>query len=96
MVVYYIQVGQNIKAFPTVCISKLSYRYLTLMHVIQGFRMITGNPMLRSYDKNIDDSRSIMFRCLTASDSSGTGQDTNGMPTSACAGGVRSQVNFPT
>lgn len=58
--------------------------------------MIAGDPWLRSYNESIDDSRSITFRCLQANDSSGTGQDTHGLPTSACPGGVRSQINFPT
>ncbi|TRM65774.1 hypothetical protein BD626DRAFT_485779 [Schizophyllum amplum] len=62
----------------------------------KGFRMVAGDPMIRSYNASYDDSRSITFRCLQANDASGTGQDTNGMPTQACAGGVRSQINFPT
>lgn len=64
----------------------------------KGFRMLSGDPMLRSYDSNIADSRSITFRCLQGTDTSGqgTGPDTNGMPTTNCPGGVRSQINFPT
>ncbi|KAL1732013.1 hypothetical protein EV714DRAFT_248189 [Schizophyllum commune] len=62
----------------------------------KGFRMVAGDPMLRKYDQSIDDSRSITFRCLQSEDSSGTGQDTNGLPTTPCNGGVRSQINFPT
>ncbi|KAL1944371.1 hypothetical protein VTO73DRAFT_3556 [Trametes versicolor] len=78
MVVYYIQVGSNIKAFP------------------KGFRMISGDPWLRAYDPTIDDSRSILFRCLQSNDASGTGTDTHGLPTTPCPGGIRSQINFPT
>ncbi|KAF9044702.1 hypothetical protein BDZ89DRAFT_1191374 [Hymenopellis radicata] len=64
----------------------------------QGFRMISGDPYLRSYNSSLDDSRSIMFRCLQGTDTSGqgTGPDTYGMPTTNCPGGVRSQINFPT
>ncbi|KAL0577271.1 hypothetical protein V5O48_004728, partial [Marasmius crinis-equi] len=60
----------------------------------QGFRMITGDPYLRAYNSSIDDSRSIMMRCLATDLTSGP--DTNGMPTTKCKGGIRSQVNFPT
>lgn len=64
----------------------------------KGFRMLAGDPYLRSYDSSINDSRSIMFRCLQGTDTNGQGNgpDTNGMPTTNCPGGVRSQINFPT
>ena len=58
--------------------------------------MLAGDPFLRSYNPSIDDSRSITFRCLDANDASGTGPDTNGLPTTPCRGGIRSQINFPT
>ncbi|KIO27670.1 carbohydrate-binding module family 1 protein, partial [Tulasnella calospora MUT 4182] len=61
----------------------------------KNFRMIAGDPFLRSYSDQVDDSRSITFRCLQ-DDSSGNGPDTHGMPTTKCAGGIRSQINFPT
>lgn len=99
MVVYYIQVGSNIKAFPKV-------RFLVARGEMtasliaapgaQGFRMISGDPWLRAYDATIDDSRSILFRCLQSNDASGTGTDTHGLPTTPCPGGIRSQINFPT
>ncbi|KAJ7598678.1 hypothetical protein C8J56DRAFT_914678 [Mycena floridula] len=60
----------------------------------QNFRMLTGDPFLRVYNSSFDDSRSIMFRCLASDESSGP--DTNGMPTTNCVGGIRSQLNFPT
>ncbi|EJD53392.1 hypothetical protein AURDEDRAFT_54220 [Auricularia subglabra TFB-10046 SS5] len=62
----------------------------------KGFRMLAGDPFLRSYNSSVDDSRSITFRCLQSNDASGTGQDTNGMPSVNCPGGVRTQINFPT
>ncbi|KAI0774625.1 hypothetical protein BD413DRAFT_611651 [Trametes elegans] len=62
----------------------------------KGFRMISGDPWLRSYDASIDDSRSITFRCLQPNDASGNGPETHGLPTTPCAGGIRSQINFPT
>lgn len=58
--------------------------------------MISGDPWLRAYDPTIDDSRSILFRCLQSNDASGTGTDTHGLPTTPCPGGIRSQINFPT
>uniref|UniRef100_A0A0W0G5K1 Putative carbohydrate-binding module family 1 protein n=1 Tax=Moniliophthora roreri TaxID=221103 RepID=A0A0W0G5K1_MONRR len=60
----------------------------------KGFRMISGDPYLRSYNSSIDDSRSIMMRCLETDLTSG--KDYYGMPTTKCKGGVRSQINFPT
>ncbi|KAK7051614.1 hypothetical protein VNI00_004593 [Paramarasmius palmivorus] len=60
----------------------------------EGFRMISGDPYLRSYDEKIDDSRSIMMRCLDTDLTSGP--DVYGMPTTKCKGGIRSQINFPT
>ena len=60
--------------------------------------MLAGDPMLRSYSESINDSRSIRFRCLSGTDTSGqgAGPDTPGMPTTNCVGGVRSEINFPT
>ncbi|KAI0682529.1 hypothetical protein C8T65DRAFT_624476 [Cerioporus squamosus] len=62
----------------------------------KGFRMVAGDPFLRSYNESIDDSRSILFRCLQAKDASGNGPDTHNLPTTPCPGGIRSQINFPT
>lgn len=96
MVVYYIQVGSNIKAFPKVIFPVSRGETASLITGMQGFRMISGDPWLRAYDPTIDDSRSILFRCLQSNDASGTGTDTHGLPTTPCPGGIRSQINFPT
>lgn len=97
MVVYYIQVGSNIKAFPKVRFPVAYGETTVLLNAgMQGFRMISGDPWLRAYDATIDDSRSILFRCLQSNDASGTGTDTHGLPTTPCPGGIRSQINFPT
>uniref|UniRef100_A0A0W0FQH4 Putative carbohydrate-binding module family 1 protein n=1 Tax=Moniliophthora roreri TaxID=221103 RepID=A0A0W0FQH4_MONRR len=60
----------------------------------KGFRMISGDPYLHSYNSSINGSRSIMMRCLETDLTSG--KDYYGMPTTKCKGGVRSQINFPT
>ncbi|KAF9270754.1 hypothetical protein L218DRAFT_849364 [Marasmius fiardii PR-910] len=60
----------------------------------KGFRMISGDPYLRAYNSSIDDSRSIMMRCLDTDLTSGP--DVYGMPTTKCRGGIRSQIDFPT
>ncbi|KAH7103793.1 hypothetical protein BKA62DRAFT_27292 [Auriculariales sp. MPI-PUGE-AT-0066] len=63
----------------------------------KGFRMISGNPFLRAYQDSVDDSRSIRFRCINdTSDIFSPGPETTGMPTTNCAGGIRTQINFPT
>jgi hypothetical protein len=62
--------------------------------VLQGFRMTAGDPMLRSYNASIPASPHIIFRCLESDEESG--QETSGMPTTACVGGIRSQLQFPT
>lgn len=56
--------------------------------------MVTGDPFIRAYDTSVDASRSILFRCLGSDQESGP--DAHNMPTGACAGGIRSQINFPT
>ncbi|KAG8909803.1 hypothetical protein FRC00_009410, partial [Tulasnella sp. 408] len=99
MVVYYIQIG-TVTSFPKVRdIKAPSYKVnLNPPRVRPGeqnFRMIAGDPFLRSYSDSVDDSRSITFRCLQ-DDTSGNGPETHGMPTTKCAGGIRSQINFPT
>ena len=58
--------------------------------------MLAGDPFLRSYDANIDDSRLILFRCLDSNDVSGNGPDTHAVPTTPFKGGIHSQINFPT
>ncbi|TFK19086.1 hypothetical protein FA15DRAFT_602168 [Coprinopsis marcescibilis] len=92
MTVYYIQpIGSNQKV---TAFSK-------------GFRMIVGNPMARarrSQDANSFESRSISYRCFGANFGSdagyphpGTGPlDTVNLPPRTCAGGIRSNIFFPS
>ncbi|CAA7260360.1 unnamed protein product [Cyclocybe aegerita] len=67
----------------------------------RGFRMITGNPMLRSKDTNVP-NKVTSFRCFGANfqDSNGSqppggGTDTVEFPTKFCAGGIRANTYFP-
>jgi hypothetical protein len=63
----------------------------------KGFRMIAGDPFLRSYNTSIDDSRSIRHRCINSTtDFNSPGPETPGLPTTNCVGGIRMQINFPT
>ncbi|KAJ2926694.1 hypothetical protein H1R20_g10409, partial [Candolleomyces eurysporus] len=91
MTVYYIQPSNNQKvtSFP------------------KGFRMIVGNPMVRNNthsNSNSADARAITFRCFGANFGSdpgyphpGTGPlDTIDLPRRACAGGIRSNIFFPS
>ncbi|TEB31882.1 hypothetical protein FA13DRAFT_1754676 [Coprinellus micaceus] len=91
MTVYYIQPSNNqrVTSFP------------------KGFRMIVGNPMVRNNthrDANSAEARAITWRCFGANFASdnayphpGTGPlDTIELPKRACAGGIRSNVFFPS
>ncbi|KAF8151010.1 hypothetical protein B0H34DRAFT_628672, partial [Crassisporium funariophilum] len=57
------------------------------------FRMISGNPTLRSYDPNSFAQQAIDFLCL---DFDGTTTKHTGLPNKACKSGIRAQVNFPS
>ncbi|KAJ3510067.1 hypothetical protein NMY22_g16086 [Coprinellus aureogranulatus] len=71
----------------------------------KGFRMIAGDPMIRSKpapQRNSTESYAISFRCWdnprgnTNNAPPGGGQDTAALPTKFCAGGIRSNIIFPT
>ncbi|CAA7271097.1 unnamed protein product [Cyclocybe aegerita] len=73
----------------------------------KGFRMIVGNPMLRTrtVDPNSAQGRALTFRCWGAQGANdpqaqsapGTGPlDTIELPNRACAGGIRSNTFFPS
>ncbi|KAK0204476.1 WSC domain-containing protein [Desarmillaria ectypa] len=57
------------------------------------FRMITGTPMLRTYDSSSYAQQAVTFLCL---DFTGTTTKFNSIPPQACASGVRAQINFPS
>ncbi|KAJ2922956.1 hypothetical protein H1R20_g14125, partial [Candolleomyces eurysporus] len=75
----------------------------------KGFRMITGNPMLRSKRTDIDptspEAWALSFRCWETGDffgpdnsfAPGAGPyDTVGLPTKMCPTGIRANIFFPS
>ncbi|TFK20052.1 hypothetical protein FA15DRAFT_578117, partial [Coprinopsis marcescibilis] len=71
----------------------------------KGFRMIVGDPALRSYNTSSLEAQNLSFRCLNAGfgnpdEGNGgpiadPGTDTRHLPTNPCKGGVRSEIFFP-
>ncbi|KAF9002883.1 hypothetical protein BDQ17DRAFT_1242531 [Cyathus striatus] len=85
MTVYYIQPGNGAKV--------TAFK--------KGFRMIVGNALLRSYNSSSPEANSLNFRCLGANGGNSgivgdPGTDSNILPTKPCAGGIRSQIIFPS
>ncbi|KAJ3508992.1 hypothetical protein NLJ89_g5458 [Agrocybe chaxingu] len=85
MSIYYIQPtnGQRVTAFK------------------KGFRMIVGDAMVRSMNTSSPEATSLNFRCLDANYGNGgvvgaPGTDSNALPAKLCAGGICSQIVFPT
>ncbi|KJA28746.1 carbohydrate-binding module family 1 protein [Hypholoma sublateritium FD-334 SS-4] len=67
----------------------------------KGFRMLVGNPWLRTFNSSSAEANSLNFRCLTANyGNSGVtgapGTDSHELPNQICTGGIRSQIIFPT
>jgi len=56
----------------------------------EGFRMLAGNPSLRSYSNTLE-QRAVNFVCL-----GNEGPHTNNMPDKNCPNGLRSQIVFPS
>lgn len=56
-----------------------------------GFRMVAGNPYLRSYNSSSLAQQAITYVCLGTSN-----PQTNGFPNYKCPNGLRSQVFFPS
>ncbi|KAK0213990.1 hypothetical protein IW262DRAFT_1230091, partial [Armillaria fumosa] len=57
------------------------------------FRMISGNPTLRTYNSTSYAQQAVTFLCL---DFTGTTTKFNSIPPQACASGIRAQINFPS
>lgn len=55
------------------------------------FRMLSGDPMLRTYDPNSHAQQAVTFLCL---DFNGVTTRHNEIPSKRCPSGVRSQINF--
>ncbi|KAF5330062.1 hypothetical protein D9611_010430 [Ephemerocybe angulata] len=72
----------------------------------KGFRMIVGDPSLRNktfVDPNSSLGRALTFRCWDETyngdpnlPAPGTGSDTIELPKKLCAGGIRSNIYFPS
>lgn len=67
----------------------------------KGFRMIVGDPMVRTMNSSNPEALSMNFRCLDANGGNGgvsgdPGTDSNTLASKPCASGIRSQINFPT
>jgi len=58
----------------------------------KGFRMLAGDPFLRSYTDS-KEQRAVSFACL---DYNNPGPETRGFPTKNCPNGLRMQVFFPS
>jgi len=105
MTVYYVQNG-NVTAPPKVFLfAFVDFKIPVLTGPSQGFRMITGNAMLRSTNTKAP-PKITSFRCFGVNGSDpnsatgypqppGGGVDTVELPTTYCAGGIRAQTYFP-
>lgn len=59
----------------------------------KDFRMISGDPTLRTYDGSNHGQQAVTFLCL---DFKGTTSEHNSLPEKHCPSGIRSQINFPS
>ncbi|KAF9529140.1 hypothetical protein CPB83DRAFT_790698 [Crepidotus variabilis] len=57
------------------------------------FRMISGNPVLRTFDSTSFAQQAVTYICL---DFNGKPTRSNQFPKARCPSGVRSQINFPS
>jgi len=69
----------------------------------QGFRMLIGDPSFREPSPNVDEFKSMAFRCFTtpwgpapAQSEIGGSWDTRTFPTTPCPYGLRINNFFPT
>ncbi|KZT32073.1 WSC-domain-containing protein [Sistotremastrum suecicum HHB10207 ss-3] len=58
----------------------------------ENFRMITGDPSLRTYNASSYAQQAVTFLCLNFD---GTSTRFNQLPAQECPSGVRAQINFP-
>ncbi|KAL9714496.1 hypothetical protein Ac2012v2_002811 [Leucoagaricus gongylophorus] len=57
------------------------------------FRMLSGDPTLRTYDPNSYAQQAVTFLCL---DFDGVSTRHNELPAASCPSGIRAQINFPS
>ncbi|BFZ58725.1 hypothetical protein PYCC9005_005790 [Savitreella phatthalungensis] len=79
MTVYYIQ--------------RYGYNGEQLYAFPDGFRMLAGNPLKRSYDGSLE-AQAISYHCLDYNNPAIP--ETHGFPTQNCPNGVRQQIFFPS
>jgi len=82
----------------SVALLRNPYSFRIQADTVQGFRMLAGNPMLRSTE---GESRGICHRCFGANfepfgGAPCTGNDTTSLSNEFCAGGIRTTITFPT
>ncbi|KAK7461822.1 hypothetical protein VKT23_008253 [Stygiomarasmius scandens] len=58
-----------------------------------NFRMLSGDPLLRTYDPSSYAQQAVTFLCL---DFNGVTTHHNELPNQSCPSGVRAQINFPS
>uniref|UniRef100_A0A8H7XJJ2 DUF1996 domain-containing protein n=1 Tax=Psilocybe cubensis TaxID=181762 RepID=A0A8H7XJJ2_PSICU len=58
-----------------------------------SFRMISGDPTLRTYDPTSFAQQAVTFLCL---DFNGVSTKHNELPSGPCPSGIRAQINFPS
>lgn len=90
--------SKNVTVFPPV--NHLEHPVVVYSDTSQGFRMLTGDPTIRKAQSG---SMAICHRCLAKNErvTGGSGapcsaKDTASFPTTACAGGIRATVIFPS
>ncbi|KAF8903706.1 hypothetical protein CPB84DRAFT_1845684 [Gymnopilus junonius] len=57
------------------------------------FRMLSGDPTLRTYNPNSFAQQAVTFLCL---DFNGVSTKFNELPAQSCPSGIRAQINFPS
>jgi hypothetical protein len=69
----------------------------------KGFRMIVGDPMIRSFNNDSTEARMLSYRCFDTNfggnpgnQHPGTGLDTHTLPNRVCNGGIRANTFFPS
>ena len=104
MTVYYIQPNNGTKtvtSFKKVGWNIHRYRVPANNTRAQGFRMIVGDPMIRSFNESSPEANNLNFRCLGPGGTNGgvtgaPGTDSRDLPAKPCEGGIRAQIIFPS
>ncbi|GAO48344.1 hypothetical protein SAICODRAFT_31624 [Saitoella complicata NRRL Y-17804] len=73
--------------------SQNSATYSNLTAFPDGFRMLAGNPFLRSFNSSSPAQQAVTYNCLNGSTPA---PQTHGFPTNNCPSGLRAQIFFPS